>query len=174
MSWNIHASEPPRESLPPRYFTKIAGTAGAFRELLRPPKLSPPLRLALSRDVEGKSAVAHLHAPGDGWHYLPARAEYVHNGDYWFATLPTPEGPILANVADLCRQLGISFEELYRTAYPTEGGAPPTVTSEDRAMRTRPARLTDARKVLADLEAVNYHSLHRALADALRAHHIPF
>lgn len=174
MTWDIPTPASPQDWLPPRYFMRIRGAAaGAFRELPHPPKLGLPLRLSLSREVEEKSAVAHLHAPGDGWHYLPARADYMHNGDYWFATLPTSEGPVLANVADLCRELGISFETLYRTAYPTDSGAAPAITSEDRAMRTRPASLKDAPKVLADLEAVNYHSLRGALADALRDHHLP-
>lgn len=47
------------------------------------------------------------------------------------------------------------------------------VTAEDRAMRTRAATIKDARKVLADLTSVNYHSLRGALEDALRDHHIP-
>lgn len=173
MSCNVPNPETPREYLPPRYFTQIAGAAnGAFRELLRAPTLAPSLRLSLTREIEEKRAIAHLHAPGDGWHYLPTRAEYVDNGSYWFATLGTSEGPILANVADLCEELGGTFEGLYRTAYPADR-AVPEISDEDRALRTRPATLRDAAKVLADLEAVNYHPLYGALANLLRERGIP-
>lgn len=133
-----------------------------------PPKLSRTVRLSLAREVEAKRAIARLHQPGDGWHYLPTRAEYIHNGSYWFATLGTSEGPVLANVVDLCTALGIEFAILYRTAYP-EDGSVPEVTHEDRAMRAREATLSDAALVLQDLTAVNYHPLQRALGAALRA-----
>jgi len=166
--------ETPADALPPRYYTRIEGAAsGAYRELLEPPTLDTTTRLSLVRQIEAQRAMAHLHAPGDGWHYLPSRAEYVYNGSYWFATLATSEGPILANVLDLCRELGISYTALYRSAYPDEGRSVPKVSKGDRAMRTRPATIKDARKVLADLESVNYHSLRGALHDALRDRHIP-
>ena len=173
MSCNVPSPETPREYLPPRYFKRIARAAnGAYRELLDAPKLSPTVRLSLTRDVEAKRAMAHLHAPGDGWHYLPTRADYLHNGSYWFATLGTSEGPILANVVDVCEELGIAFETLYRRAYP-EDRVVPEITEEDRAMRTRSASIRDAAKVLADLEDVNYHALYSALADELRKRGIP-
>ncbi|MEO8379406.1 MAG: hypothetical protein ABI779_07060 [Acidobacteriota bacterium] len=173
MSCNIPSPETPLEYLPPRYFKRISGAAGgAFRELVTPPTLAPSLRLSLTRDIEGKRAMAHLHSPGDGWHYLPTRAEYVHNGSYWFSTLGTSEGPILANVADLCDEIGAAFDALYRTAYP-EDRSVPEVSAEDRAMRSRPATIRDASKVLHDLEDVNYHALYGALHDALRARGIP-
>lgn len=173
MSCNVPSPETPREYLPPRYFKRIAGAAdGAYRELLDAPKLSPNIRLALTREIEAKRAIARLHSPGDGWHYLPTRADYLHNGSYWFATLGTSEGPILANVDDLCAELGISFETLYRTAYPEEHTVP-EITAEDRAMRMRSASIQDAAKVLADLEDVNYHALYGALAEALRERGIP-
>jgi hypothetical protein len=166
--------ETPADALPPRYYTRIEGAAsGAYRELLEPPRLDPSTRLSLVRQIERFRAMAHLHAPGDGWHYLPSRAEYAYNGSYWFASLATSEGPILANVVDLCRELGISFAALYRSAYPAEGRSVPKVRKENRAMRTRPATLKDAHKVLADLESVNYHSLRGALQDALGERHIP-
>lgn len=173
MSCNIPSPETPLEYLPPRYFKRISGAVGgAFRELVTPPKLAPSLRLSLTRDIEGKRAMAHLHAPGDGWHYLPTRAEYVHNGSYWFATLGTSEGPILANVADLCEELGVAFDALYRKAYP-EDHSVPAVTEEDRAMRSRAATIRDAAKVLEDLEHVNYHALYGVLHDALNSRGIP-
>jgi hypothetical protein len=166
--------ETPVDALPPRYYTRIEGAAtGAYRELLEPPALDEITRLSLVRQIEGFRAMAHLHAPGDGWHYLPSRAEYVYNGSYWFGTLATSEGPVLANVLDLCRELGISYAALYRSAYPDEGRSVPKIAREDRDMRTRSATLKDARKLLADLESVNYHSLRGALEDALRKRHIP-
>jgi hypothetical protein len=173
MSWNVPQPETPREYLPPRYFTHIAGAAnGAYREVLHAPTLSPSVRLSLAREVEAIRAMAHLHSPGDGWHYLPTRADYIHNGSSWFATLGTSEGPILANVMDLCHELGITFEALYRRAYP-EDRLPPTITDEDRAMRSRPASIRDAAKVLTDLQDVNYHALYGALADVLHDRGIP-
>lgn len=117
MSWNVPTPSP--LDLPPRYFKRIRGAAnGAYRELLSPPKLTRTVRLSLAREVEEKRAMTRLHEPGDGWHYLPTRAEYMHNGSYWFATLGTSEGPIVANVVDLCTALGIDFTDLYRSAYP--------------------------------------------------------
>lgn len=173
MSCNIPSPETPLEYLPPRYFTRIAGAAnGAYRELLDAPQLAASLRLSLRREIEAKRAMARLHTPGDGWHYLPTRAEYVHNGSYWFATLGTSEGPILANVADLCDELGVAFEDLYRAAYPDDR-AVPEVTDDDRAMRTRPATIRDAPRVLEDLEDVNYHALYGALAKVLRDRGLP-
>jgi hypothetical protein len=173
MSCNIPSPETPQEYLPPRYFKRISGAAdGAYRELLTPPTLAPAIRLSLTRAMEGMRAMAHLHAPGDGWHYLPTRSEYLHNGSYWFATLGTSEGPILANVADLCDELGIAFDALYRTAYP-EDRSVPQVSEEDRAMRSQPATIRDASKALHDLEDVNYHSLHGVLREALQARGIP-
>jgi hypothetical protein len=77
MSWHVPTPSP--VDLAPRYFKRIRGAAnGAYRELLSPPKLT---RLSLARGVEEKRAMAH-HAPGDGWRYLPTRAEYIHNGSY--------------------------------------------------------------------------------------------
>lgn len=164
----------PREYLPPRYYTRIEGAAsGAYRELLEPPALDTNTRLSLVRQVEGLRAIAHLHAPGDGWHYLPSRAEYIYNGARWSGTLATSEGPVLANVLDLCRELEISYVTLYRAAYPGEGSSVPKVSKDDHDMRTRPATLKDARSVLADLESVNYHPLRGALEAELRKRHIP-
>lgn len=166
--------ETPADALPPRYYTRIQGAAsGAYRELPEPPTLDTSTRLSLVRQIEGFRAMAQPHAPGDGRHYLPSRAEYAYNGSYWFASLAMSEGPVLANVVDLCRELRISYAALYRSAYPKEGRSVPKVGKEDRAMRTRRATLKDARKVLADLESVNYHSLRGALEDALRKRHIP-
>jgi hypothetical protein len=173
MSCNIPSPDMPLEYLPPRYFTLIADAAGgAYRELVTPPTLASNIRLSLTREVERLRAMAHLHTPGDGWHYLPTRAEYMYNGSYWFATLATSEGPILANVADLCVELGIGFDTLYRTAYPDEWSVP-QVSEDDRAMRSQPATIRDASKVLHDLEDVNYHSLYGALRAALQARGIP-
>jgi hypothetical protein len=173
MSCNIPSPGTPLEYLPPRYFVRIPGAAdGAYRELLTPPQIAADLRLSLTREIEGMRAMAHLHAPGDGWHYLPTRAECMHNGSFWFATLGTSEGPILANVADLCDELGIAFDALYRTAYP-EDRSVPQVSEEDRAMRSQPASSRDASKVLHDLEDVNYHSLYGVLREALQARGIP-
>jgi hypothetical protein len=164
----------PVDTLPPRYYTRIDGAdGGGYRELLTPPTLTPPVRLSLVKQIEALRSMTHLHAPGDGWHYLPSRAEYLYNGSYWFASLATSEGPILANVLDLCRELGISFAKLYRSAYPDEGPTAPKITKADRAMRSRPVTIKDARKVLADLESVNYHALRGVLADALKARGIP-
>ena len=170
MSCNIPSPDTPAEHQPPRYFQNVGGP---YRELRVAPHLSSSVRLSLTREIEAKRATAYLHSPGDGWHYLPARPVYVHNGSYWFATLATSEGPILANVADLCAELGVRLEVLYRKAYPDEDRTVPEITDEDRAMRTRGASLRDAAKVLADLESLNYHSLRGALHDALRDHHIP-
>jgi len=159
-------------ALSPVYYTLSGARGSAYRRLLTPPRLSVELRLSLTQEIERLRSLAHLHAPGDGWHYLPARAEYVYNGSSWFATLASSEGPILANVADLCRALGMRYATLYRAAYPEEKSTP-TITNAERALRTRAATLRDARKVLADLEDVNYHALAGALAEVIRAHHIP-
>ena len=161
------------EALSPLYYTRSSARGSAYHRLLTPPRLSVEVRLSLTQELERLRSMAYLHAPGDGWHYLPARAEYVYNGSYWFGTLPSSEGPILANVADLCHALGIRYATLYRAAYPDEDRSAPRITNAERALRTRAATVKDARMVLADLDDVNYHALAGVLADAIRAHHIP-
>lgn len=126
----------------------------------------------LEAEIEQKMQLSHLHEPGQGWHYVPGVAEIRHNGRYWYPCVPTSAGAICAHVEDVCKEMGLDFEELYRRAYPEEEFMP--VTDEDRAACARPAVFGDSQAVVDDLADVNYHALAAVFEDATGVFEIKF
>jgi hypothetical protein len=101
----------------------------------------------------------HLHAPGNGRHYLPGPLVYYHRPEYrkWMVSRRQSFEAVLAHVDDICQEMGWDYEQLYRRAYPGELWEP--TTEEDRQGCARRATINDIAFVINDLIDINYHAL---------------
>jgi len=107
------------------------------------------------------------HKPGDGWHYVPGRAEFWFNSHNWFVSKKDSAGAILSHAQQVCAAYGLDLRNLYKAAYPDEEEV--EITPKDIADCSRPANKYDLEEVLNDLESINYHSLLTRMRDAIEA-----
>lgn len=123
---------------------------------------------AIAREAPHKEHFTRYRL-GQGWKYVERGFRSWNNG-YNFVLGETSEGCVMLALADLCRQRGVDFREIYVQAYPDEPAEVPDLHALSEAYQKHaviPASwsATEITRLIDDLADVNYHSLAAVVAE---------